>query len=187
MRGIIRTPIDNMTPMCCSLANGQRGNVKSIPHYTGDTRMPCRCVLEPDAPIEFIHDGWDGALAVVIRAACKQQGFFTPRDIALQVGVLHHPAGHAIPAHIHTKVQRIIGDIPEVLLVRSGHVRAHIYNSKRELIKFVELQAEDVIVLLRGGHGFEVLEDAVIYEVRQGPYLGDEDKTRFPTSYAPGN
>ncbi len=34
-------------------------------------------------------------------------------------------------------------------------------------------------MLSAGGHGFEMLEDAEIIEVQQGPYCGDKDKTRF--------
>ncbi len=37
----------------------------------------------------------------------------------------------------------------------------------------------DVILLAYGGHGFEILEDAEMIEVKQGPYAGDMDKTRF--------
>ena len=37
----------------------------------------------------------------------------------------------------------------------------------------------DVIILMSGGHGFEVLEDLNMVEVKQGPYVGDADKTRF--------
>ena len=41
------------------------------------------------------------------------------------------------------------------------------------------LQGGDVILLATGGHGFEVLEEIEMIEVKQGPYAGDQDKTRF--------
>jgi mannose-6-phosphate isomerase-like protein (cupin superfamily) len=34
-------------------------------------------------------------------------------------------------------------------------------------------------LLVKGGHGFEVLEELEMIEVKQGPYAGDQDKTRF--------
>ncbi len=37
----------------------------------------------------------------------------------------------------------------------------------------------DIILLSKGGHGFEVLEDIEMIEVKQGPYSGDKDKTKF--------
>ena len=41
------------------------------------------------------------------------------------------------------------------------------------------LEAGDVILLAKGGHGFEVLEELEMFEVKQGPYPGEVDKTRF--------
>jgi hypothetical protein len=34
-------------------------------------------------------------------------------------------------------------------------------------------------LLAHGGHGFTMLEESEIVEVKQGPYSGDVDKTRF--------
>jgi hypothetical protein len=34
-------------------------------------------------------------------------------------------------------------------------------------------------LLASGGHGFKVLEPLEMIEVKQGPYSGDHDKTRF--------
>lgn len=37
----------------------------------------------------------------------------------------------------------------------------------------------DVILLCGGGHSFKMLEDSSMIEVKQGPYAGENDKTRF--------
>ena len=42
-----------------------------------------------------------------------------------------------------------------------------------------ELNEGDIILLIEGGHSFEMLEDAVILEIKQGPYMGVEDKILF--------
>ena len=44
------------------------------------------------------------------------------------------------------------------------------------------LEAGDVVLLIEGGHGFEVMEDVEMIEVKQGPYAGEQDKTRFKDS-----
>lgn len=41
------------------------------------------------------------------------------------------------------------------------------------------LTVGDVILLADGGHGFEALEDLEIIEIKQGPFAGNCDKTRF--------
>ena len=34
-------------------------------------------------------------------------------------------------------------------------------------------------MLVSGGHGFKVLEEVEMIEVKQGPYYGEQDKVRF--------
>ena len=137
-------------------------------------------------------DGSDGLLGIVIRRLREQADagvqFFTSKDCEQQVGYIKHTAGHVIPPHYHNPAERLIRNVPETLLVRKGRLLVNFYAcpvygdrppGPPELVKGVILEAEDVVVLLKGGHGFEVLEDCEVYEVRQGPYLSERDKTRF--------
>jgi hypothetical protein len=41
------------------------------------------------------------------------------------------------------------------------------------------LDAGDLMLLSTGGHGFEILEDTDMIEIKQGPYAEGRDKTRF--------
>ena len=53
------------------------------------------------------------------------------------------------------------------------------YSRTQDYIESKILRAGDVILLASAGHGFEVLEDVEMFEVKQGPYAEDEDKVRF--------
>ncbi len=53
------------------------------------------------------------------------------------------------------------------------------FDDQQQYLESRELKAGDVILLIKGGHGFEVLEELEMIEVKQGPYAGDQDKTRF--------
>ena len=53
------------------------------------------------------------------------------------------------------------------------------YDSDQCYLESRILEAGDVILLATGGHGFEVLEEIEMIEVKQGPYAGEVDKTRF--------
>ena len=53
------------------------------------------------------------------------------------------------------------------------------YDDDQHYLESRELVAGDVILLVTGGHGFEVLEELEMIEVKQGPFVGDHDKTRF--------
>ena len=127
--------------------------------------------------------------ALIIRRDFREPGvhFFTPSDFSQQLGYMAHPAGHRIEPHVHREVLRSVRRTQEVLVVRSGRVRVDFYSDERECVESRTLEAGDVILLVHGGHGFEVLEACEMIEIKQGPYLGDEDKVRFTPAQAAGD
>jgi len=131
-------------------------------------------------PVERIEHA--GELhAIIVRREFAQPGihFFTPNDFSQQLGVMCHPAGKVIGAHVHKPVRRTIAFTQETLFIRRGRLRVDFFGDDQAYLESRELQAGDVILLIKGGHGFLVLEDLEMIEVKQGPYAGDEDKTRF--------
>lgn len=123
----------------------------------------------------------DQLLCHIIRSTLplEKTTFFTPDDHLLQVGYVVHEKGHEIPRHYHRPVERTIVGTPEVLLVREGHCEIDIYNDRNELVTTREVSAGDLLIVVSGGHGFRMLEDTVILEVKQGPYGGVSERERF--------
>jgi len=123
----------------------------------------------------------DELLAIIISHQFNEPGihFFTPNDLSQQLAYMRHPAGKVIQAHVHNPVRREVAYTMEVLLLKRGRLRADFFSDKQEYLESRILEAGDVILLIKGGHGFEVLEEIEMYEVKQGPYAGDQDKTRF--------
>jgi hypothetical protein len=119
--------------------------------------------------------------AMILRAAYDEPGiqFFTPGDLSQQLASMSYSAGKVIPAHTHNSVHRDVFHTQEALFIRKGKVRVDFYNQKQEYCTSRILGPGDVILLIAGGHGFEVLEELNMVEVKQGPYAGDMDKTRF--------
>ncbi len=117
-------------------------------------------------------------LAMIVRAAIDKPGvsFFTPGDYSQQLAYMQHPAGKRIAAHDHKPVQRVVTRTLEVLFVRRGKLRVDFYDERRSYVESRVLGAGDVILLVAGGHGFEVLEAVEMFEVKQGPFAGAEDK-----------
>lgn len=105
--------------------------------------------------------------------------FPTPDELSLQVGFVVYPAGGEIQRHDHKPLERHVVGTPEVLVVRSGRCEIDLYDQGREHVATRELKAGDVILIVGGGHGFRMLEDTVLLEVKQGPYVGLDDKERF--------
>lgn len=120
-------------------------------------------------------------LAIVVTANSKADGisFLTDPSDQFQVGLLGWPKGHVIDAHTHVPLERRISRTSEVLFIRSGAVTMSLYSDDGSHLINHELRGGDVVVLLSGGHGFTMLEPSQIVEIKQGPYLGEQEKIRF--------
>jgi mannose-6-phosphate isomerase-like protein (cupin superfamily) len=127
----------------------------------------------------------DGALyAIILRASYDEQGiqFFTANEFSQQLASMSYAPGKVIAAHTHNPVRREVFFTQEALFIRKGKLRVDFYGRSGEYRTSRILGAGDVILLISGGHGFEVLEELNMVEVKQGPYAGDQDKTVFPTA-----
>ncbi len=120
-------------------------------------------------------------LAIILRSDFKKNGieFFTPNDFSQQLGYMKRDEGYEIPPHVHNPVKRSVEYTKEVLFIKSGKVRVDFYSEDKEYLRSLILSKGDIILLAFGGHGFKMLNEAEIVEVKQGPYAGDSDKTRF--------
>ena len=137
-------------------------------------------LISDSAEIERV--GFDGIeFAIIIRSGFDKPGihFFTPGDFSQQLGYMRHPTGHVIEPHIHNPVHRAVHFTREVLFLRRGRLRVDFYRDDGNYLESRELGAGDVILLAAGGHGFQALEEIEMIEVKQGPYVGDADKTRI--------
>lgn len=129
--------------------------------------------------VEYIEK--DGTLLAVILSggAPDSSSFYTSDDAVMQVGHVIRSAGTEIDRHAHHPIQRQIVGTPEVLVTIEGRAEIDVYDEERRLVATRELREGDVCVMLKGAHGFRVLEDTVFLEVKQGPYGGPGEKERF--------
>jgi len=121
-------------------------------------------------------------LALVMRSGHGSEGvsFITDDSSSLQLGVIMHRAGYQVRPHVHRRRTITVQRVQEVLHVDRGSIRARFYDDAGSEIASTDVNCGDTILLASGGHGFEMLEDARIIEVKQGPYLGvGEDKVRL--------
>ena len=120
-------------------------------------------------------------LAIIIRDnfTCNGVNFITPSEYSQQIAYMHHPTGKTIDAHIHNLVHRNVVLTQEVLVIKKGKLRVDFYDDYEDYLESRILNMGDVILLVSGGHGFQVLEEIEMIEIKQGPYSGDLDKKRF--------
>jgi mannose-6-phosphate isomerase-like protein (cupin superfamily) len=120
-------------------------------------------------------------LSIIIHAEFRDPGihFFTENTLSQQLAFMRHPTGKLIAPHVHNPVPREVQFTQEVLFIRKGRLRVDFYDADQCYLESRILGSGDVILLIQGGHGFEVLDEVEMIEVKQGPYVGEQDKTRF--------
>jgi hypothetical protein len=131
---------------------------------------------------EVIHEGLVLARHVPASEAWGEGlKFFSPDSDFIQVGSWGYGAGKQLLAHSHNEAHRDVAWTQEVLYIRKGRVRASVYTPDDQLLSTLEAGEGDILMLLRGGHGYEILEDGTqVLEVKNGPYLGpDVDRRRL--------
>ena len=132
------------------------------------------------AVIERIDDGAQ-PLAVIIRAGFRpdRTTFVTPPEFKQQVGLVVYAAGTEIPRHRHRPLERHLIGTSEVIIVKEGRCLLDVYTDNCRLVATHEISVGDVMLMVGGGHGFRMIEDTILLEVKQGPYTGIDEKERF--------
>ncbi len=130
--------------------------------------------------VDKIYNG-EEFLGLIIRNNYSADGvsFFTDDNSPQQVAFMKHQKGKEILPHVHNSIKREIFFTSEVLLIKKGRLRVDFYSASKVYLESRVLDPGDVILLAGGGHGFQMLEEVEMIEVKQGPYLGEMDKVRF--------
>jgi|TARA_B110001469_G_C9492318_1_gene246299 hypothetical protein len=120
-------------------------------------------------------------IAFILASSRVESGirFYNDEDDSLQIGSMCRPTGYLIESHIHNSVPRTIEYTKEVLFIKSGIVKIFFYSDSKKYLCEHIMKVGDFVFLGYGGHGLEIIEEAEIIEIKQGPYVGDTDKTRF--------
>ena len=127
---------------------------------------------------ETIQDHNGNTIAIVIYSKFKKDGvnFLRRDDFSQQVAFISHKSGKIIQAHSHRKVKREVQQTQETLFIKKGNIKVNLYDGEGSYLDSRILKKGDIILLVSGGHGFEVLKNTEMIEVKQGPYSGSEDK-----------
>ena len=132
-----------------------------------------------DNVIVIEHEGIELGAIVSSTYHSSGIGFFSKDTDGLQLGYMNRPDNYVIAPHTHNTITSKHYYTEEILFIRSGMVRVDFYDDKQKYIESRIVHSGDIVILKAGGDGFKVLERADIFEVKQGPYLGLQDKVRF--------
>ncbi|MBI4129059.1 hypothetical protein HY464_00025 [Candidatus Peregrinibacteria bacterium] len=125
-------------------------------------------------PLRIEKNGTLYALVVPNGLPVEDARFLTSQESPFQVGVMERPIGYVVQPHRHPPASLQISSVSEFLYIERGRVKAVIYDVAWRVVGEDVLSTGDAILLLAGGHSFEVLEPCRMLEVKQGPYPGEE-------------
>ena len=108
----------------------------------------------------------------------KGVNFLTPSHLTLQLGFIKHKSSTYIKPHTHKNYLRRIKKTTEILFIKNGSIRVDFYSKKKYLFSKV-VSKNKILILLEGSHGFKILKNCSIIEVKQGPFSLSMDKERF--------
>ena len=121
-------------------------------------------------------------LALIVRGKYRNRRgitFFTGKDSTQQFGYMKHKNKYVIKPHLHKKRLTKILCTTEVILILKGILRVDFYNVGKKYLFSKLLKKNDIIMLVHGGHGFKVLKNVEMIEIKQGPYILSKDKIKF--------
>lgn len=136
--------------------------------------------MHSKSEIRYYYDKNGIIMATVIPYEYSTSGikFITNDDSFMQVACMEHGEGYEIQRHYHNPLNRIVGYTCETLIIKKGIMEVNLYD-EQILTETFMLRCGDILTLYSGGHGFRMIEPVEMVEIKQGPYLGETDKTRF--------
>lgn len=125
------------------------------------------------------HQGKTLALHLCVDEIPQGLSFMTGDEEYMQMGTWRYPKGKVLAAHNHNPIPRQAERTQEMLVVLKGGVKAAIFSEDDEPVTELAVSAGEVLLLLAGGHGYEITEDdTVVIEAKNGPYPGAEADRR---------
>lgn len=136
--------------------------------------------MNPTDYLEIISDG-DLPLAYIVSRDWTPDAttFLTPDTLPMQMGMIVRAKDETIVPHVHLPITRSVEGTSECIIVRKGCCEIDFFNARKEFIATRELSEGTIVLLLGGGHGFRMTQDTLLFEIKQGPFAGTGDKSRF--------
>jgi|TARA_B100002003_G_scaffold115154_1_gene106464 hypothetical protein len=120
--------------------------------------------------------------ALIVRKQFRKKSgitFFTSKEVTQQFGFMKHKKNHIIKPHKHNKQLTRILKATEVILLLRGTLRVDFYDNRYKYLFSKIINEGNIVMLVHGGHGFKILKDVEMIEVKQGPYSLASDKIKF--------
>ncbi len=93
---------------------------------------------------------------------------------SLELLTLKYAKNTYLKAHVHIPRKRITSHLQECFIVLKGKVRVDLFGPDKKFFKRIYLKTGELFFAFGGGHGFKMLEDAEMIELKNGPFKDDK-------------
>jgi len=128
---------------------------------------------------EIFHEGILHAIIISQDWQPAKTEFLTSPELNMQLGSICYRKDDSITPHRHLDYERKINGTSECLIVQKGECFMDLYDSSNSLFDTHILKKGMIVLLYGGAHGFRMIEDTTFIEIKQGPFVLEQDKKRF--------
>lgn len=121
-------------------------------------------------------------IASLVKPLSAEPGlnFCTHDNKFIQAGIWKYKKGKILQTHFHNEFERVSMRTCESVIVLKGKIKCNLYHENGDYIDSFEISQNEMIIQFNGAHEYEILEDAIVVENKNGPYFGPEiDRTRI--------
>lgn len=114
-------------------------------------------------------------VAVRVRAFPDGTNPVSSPDGALQLLTMKRAKGDVAKAHRHIPKRRVTTLLQECLIVVKGKIRYELFDNNKKCFRRVVVKAGEAMLILNVAHEVYFLEDSLVYEVKNGPFIDDKE------------
>lgn len=112
--------------------------------------------------------------------------WYSKAEHGIQVSQMRYNKGKQFNAHRHKPYPRTADLTQECIIVLEGKIGYKIWDDQKNLIAEGELLPKQFLILFRGWHEFEILENHTLaIETKNGPYSGVEQDKEYMNDNQP--
>jgi hypothetical protein len=129
---------------------------------------------------KVIHRGKLYATYFNVEDAEEGLSFISEENEFIQVGLWNYKPKKVLPAHFHYEYSREAMRTCESIYVVKGKIKCNLYTKSGSIIKSFILKKNEMAIQIYGVHEYEIIEEALVIETKNGPYFGPEiDRKRI--------
>ena len=94
---------------------------------------------------------------------------------SLQMVTIKHPSKAIVKPHRHKPTKRTTDILQECLVVCKGKIKVDLFTPEGQLFEEIIVNTGEAFITINGGHGIHIIEDAEVYEIKNGPFAEDKE------------